>query len=185
MSVCLLINFARLAMDDSTLICRGGEIFELFKRLNLISIILLQTYFWYRILDIDEIKQELVEMLRKVGFKLSNGRLPWSTLEGDLQKKGYMIVNWPRGVVRDRDKGVSGLSAEDVDKLHDALFVDEQRLQFVPCGEECAYNSNEVASLAVASGSHRPHERDRSRLGKQPRFRVTTAEEYPCKKRRV
>jgi len=71
----------------------------------------------------------------KVGFKLSNGRLPWSTLEGDLQKKGYMIVNWPQGVVRDRDKGVSGLSAEDADKLHNALFVDEQRLQFVLCSD--------------------------------------------------
>lgn len=46
-----------------------------------------------------------------------------------------MIVNWPQGVIRDRDKGVSGLSAEDVDKLHGALFVDEQRIQFVPCGD--------------------------------------------------
>ena len=46
-----------------------------------------------------------------------------------------MIVNWPQGVVRDRDKGVSGISAEDADKLHDALFVDEQRLRFVACGE--------------------------------------------------
>jgi len=71
----------------------------------------------------------------EIGFRLSNGRLPWSTLEGDLQKKGYMIVNWPQGVVRDRDKGVSGLSAEDADKLHDALFVDEQRIRFVPCSD--------------------------------------------------
>jgi len=46
-----------------------------------------------------------------------------------------MIVNWPQGIVRDRDKGVAGLSAEDANKLHDALFVDEQQLQFVPCGE--------------------------------------------------
>ena len=71
----------------------------------------------------------------EIGFKLSNGRLPWSTLDGDLQRKGYMIVNWPQGVLRDRDKGVSGLSAEDADKLHDALFVDERRIRFVPCGE--------------------------------------------------
>ena len=71
----------------------------------------------------------------EIGFKLSNGRLPWSTLEGDLQKKGYVVINWPQGVVRDRDKGISGLSAEDTDKLHDALFVDEHRLQFVPRGE--------------------------------------------------
>ena len=71
----------------------------------------------------------------EIGFKLSNGRLPWSTLDGDLRRKGYMIVNWPQGVVRDRDRGISGLSAEDADKLHDALFVDERRIHFVPCGE--------------------------------------------------
>ena len=107
-----------------------------------------------KIYKIDGIKQKLVEMLREsfhhmgrvlnqsttmhigeIGFKLSNGRLPWSTLDGDLRRKGYMIVNWPQGVSRDRDKGVSGLSAEDAAKLHDALFVDERRIRFVPCGE--------------------------------------------------
>ena len=103
-----------------------------------------------KIRKIDKIKQKLVEMLREsfhhmrpmlnrsatlytgeIGFKLSNGRLPWSTLDRDLCRKGYTIVNWPQGVFRDRDKGVSGLSAEDTDKLHDALFVDERRIRFV------------------------------------------------------
>ncbi|KAH0828931.1 hypothetical protein J3R83DRAFT_2355 [Lanmaoa asiatica] len=84
---------------------------------------------------IDKIKEKLVAMLRDIGFSLCNGRLPWSTLEGDLGKKGYTILNWPQGVVRDRDKGVSGLSAEDADKLHDALFIDERRLLFVRCDE--------------------------------------------------
>ena len=106
-----------------------------------------------KIHKIDRIKQKLVEMLcepfhhmqhvfnqlticpGEIGFKLSNGRLPWSTLDGDLQRKGYMIINWPQGIFRDRDKGVSGLSAEDADKLHDALFVDERRIRFVPCIE--------------------------------------------------
>ena len=107
-----------------------------------------------KIRKIDRIKEKLVDMLREsfhhmphvlnqsttmytgvIGFKLSNGRLPWSTLDEDLRRKGYMIVNWPQGVFRDRDKGVSGLSAEDADKLHDALFVDERRIQFVPCVE--------------------------------------------------
>ena len=46
-----------------------------------------------------------------------------------------MVLDWPQGVVRDRDKGISGMSAEDTDKLYDALFVDEYRLQFVPRGE--------------------------------------------------
>ncbi|KAG6379814.1 hypothetical protein JVT61DRAFT_10361 [Boletus reticuloceps] len=48
----------------------------------------------------------------EIDFKLSNSRLPWSTLKGDLWKKGYTILNWLHGIVRDRDKGISGLSAE-------------------------------------------------------------------------
>ena len=107
-----------------------------------------------KIRKIDGIKQKLVEMLREsvhhmkhvldqlttmytgeIGFGLSNGRLPWTTLGEDLRRRGYMIVNWPHGVFRDRDKGVSGLSAEDADKLQDALFVDEQRIRFIPCRE--------------------------------------------------
>jgi hypothetical protein len=113
-----------------------------------------------KIRKIDRIKQKLVEMLREsfhhikrvlsqstamytgeIGFKLSNCRLPWSTLDRDLEKRGYMIVNWPQGVFRDRDKGVSGLSAEDADKLHDELFVDERRVRFVPCGEGKSSNT--------------------------------------------
>ncbi|KAF8131825.1 hypothetical protein EV363DRAFT_1076381, partial [Boletus edulis] len=75
---------------------------------------------------IDKIKQRLVEMFREIGFKLSKGRLPWSTLEADLRKKGYMIANWLQGVVCDRDKVVSGWSAEDADKFYDPLLVDER-----------------------------------------------------------
>ncbi|KAF8553719.1 WD40 repeat-like protein [Imleria badia] len=138
-----------------------------------------------KIRKIDKIKQKLVEMLREIGFKLSNGRLPWSTLEGDLLKRGYMIVNWPQGVDRDRDKGVSGISAEDADKLYDALFVDDDRIQFVRC-EKFASSTDGVTSLAVASGSDGPRESNYSSAGKQlSRFRVTTAEEYPNKRRRV
>ncbi|KAF8553700.1 WD40 repeat-like protein [Imleria badia] len=86
-----------------------------------------------KIHKIDKIKQRFVDMLREIGFKLSKGRLPWSTLERDLQTKGYTIVNWPQGVDRDRDKGVSGLSAEDADKLYDALFVHDRRIRLVRC----------------------------------------------------
>lgn len=70
-----------------------------------------------------------------IGFRLPKDRLPWSTLKKDLQKNGYGIVNWPQGVVRDRDKGISGLSAEDANKLHNALFQDERRIQFVRLDE--------------------------------------------------
>ena len=127
----------------------------------------------------------------EIGFKLSNGRLPWSTLEGDLQKKGYVVVNWPQGVVRDRDKGISGLSAEDTDKLHDALFVDEHRLQFVPrvesklitiiwpnYGLPSPGSTDSVSSLAVASSSYRSRENEHSMVIKQAKFRVTTSEAY-------
>ncbi|KAF8447299.1 hypothetical protein L210DRAFT_3501023 [Boletus edulis BED1] len=123
----------------------------------------------------------------EIGFKLSKGRLPWSTLEGDLCKKGYTILNWPHGVVRDRDKGISGLSAEDTDRLHDALFVDEQRIRFIPCGEEPASSSDGATSLVVALGTDRPRDSDHSTTGKQQRFRVTTAATYtePKKRRRI
>ncbi|KAF8426828.1 hypothetical protein L210DRAFT_3652849 [Boletus edulis BED1] len=62
--------------------------------------------------------RKIDEMLPEIGLKLFNGRLPWSTLDADLRKKGYMTIIWPHGVVRDRDKGVSGLSAEDMTPRH-------------------------------------------------------------------
>ena len=103
----------------------------------------------------------------EIGFKLSNGRLPWSTLEGGLQKKGYMIVDWPRGVDRDREKGISDLSAEDTYKLYDALFGDDDQIRFVRCEgmlpsiygtpasqrlSGYAGNNDAATSLAVALG---------------------------------
>ena len=50
---------------------------------------------------------------------------------------------------------------------------------------ESGYNNHGITSLAVASGSDGPRQSDRSTAGKQARFRVTTAEAYPHKKRRV
>ena len=44
-----------------------------------------------------------------------------------------MIINWPHDVDRDREKGISGLNAEDAYKLYDALFVDNYRIRFVRC----------------------------------------------------
>ena len=68
----------------------------------------------------------------EIGFRVPKDRLPWSTLEGELQKQGYTILNWPQGVVREKDKGAYSLSAEEADKLYHALFVGERRLQFIP-----------------------------------------------------
>ena len=66
----------------------------------------------------------------ETGFRVPKDRLPWSTLEGELAKRGYTILHWPQGVFREKDKGVYSLGAEEADKLYRALFVDEQRVQF-------------------------------------------------------
>jgi hypothetical protein len=57
----------------------------------------------------------------EIEFPLHNRYLPWSTLEGDLQKHGYEITNWPSGVPRENDKGIHTLSAGHVHKLYLAL----------------------------------------------------------------
>ncbi|KAF9234045.1 quinon protein alcohol dehydrogenase-like superfamily [Melanogaster broomeanus] len=47
---------------------------------------------------IAEIKEILIEMLREIGFPMRKNRLPWFTLEDELRKHGYTIVNWPSRV---------------------------------------------------------------------------------------
>lgn len=143
----------------------------------------------------------------QIGFRLPKDHLPWPTLEGDLLKKGYMILNWPQGVVCDRDKGISGLSAEDTDKLHNVLSVmnvsfglfDGVRVS------SCAYISPPLKSCSTRSQNPRrnngadlqanmlalerqcesdqiDHHPSILIACKQPRFRVTTAEAYPHKR---
>ncbi|KAF8834854.1 hypothetical protein BDN67DRAFT_512284 [Paxillus ammoniavirescens] len=82
---------------------------------------------------IARIKEILIDMLRKIDFPLHNRYLPWSTLEGDLQKHGYEITNWPSGVPRENDKGIHTLSAGHVHKLYAAFtqVQDEDRPRFV------------------------------------------------------
>ena len=58
-----------------------------------------------------------------------------ASLSDTVSSKRSFVINSPQGVVRDRDEGISDLNAEDTDRLHDVLFVDEHRLQFVPHGE--------------------------------------------------
>ena len=53
---------------------------------------------------------------------ISHGRLPWSTLESDLEKQGLGLVNWPAGVPRKRNRGIYDLSAEHADKLYHAIM---------------------------------------------------------------
>ncbi|KAF8837539.1 hypothetical protein BDN67DRAFT_181702 [Paxillus ammoniavirescens] len=84
---------------------------------------------------IAKIKEILIDMLRKIDFPLYNRYLPWSTLEGDLQKHSYEITNWPSGVPRENDKGIHTLSAGHVHKLYLALTQArvEDRPRFVRC----------------------------------------------------
>ena len=77
--------------------------------------------------------QSTTKYIGEIGFRLPKDRLPWSTRGGDLEKKGSTLVSWPDGVLRDKDVGISGPSAEDTKELNDALFRDERRLQFVRC----------------------------------------------------
>ena len=130
----------------------------------------------------------------EIGFRVPKDRLPWSTLEGELQKQGYTILNWPQGVVREKDKGVYSLSAEEADKLYHALFVGERGLQFIPRddGEHMSFfivgllstQSEPVegaGSLPDASRSDRAQESHRCCMrlvSKQQRFRVMTQEGY-------
>ena len=60
-----------------------------------------------------------------------------------------------------------------------------QCYQFLNHLSDSASNNDGVTLLAAASGSDRPRESNYSSAGKQSRFRVTTAEEYPSKRRRM
>jgi len=89
-----------------------------------------------------------------------------------------MIANWPEGVVRRKDKGVYGLSADEADKLYCALSSDkdEQQLRFVRRGVESMDDDNAAIPLPTTSGSNTSQDVDRSSM--QMKFKVTTAEGY-------
>ena len=174
---------------------------------------------------IDRIKQELVAMLREtihctnhafnwltivhaggIGFRVPKDRLPWSTLEGELEKQGYAIHNWPQGVPRERDKGVYSLSAEEADKLYHAIVSDERHLQFVhryggmflkqvlfPLNA-LVENGERITPLPHtgafhSDGADESNDPCMPTGGRQARFKVTTQEGYnverPHKRRRV
>ena len=62
---------------------------------------------------------------------ISNNRLPWSTLESDLEKQGLVLVNWPVGVPRKRSRRIHDLTAKHADKLYRAVMHpnEEHRLR--------------------------------------------------------
>ncbi|KAI6141217.1 hypothetical protein BKA82DRAFT_22726 [Pisolithus tinctorius] len=73
---------------------------------------------------VEEIKQRLLDMLGELSLPYK--RLPWSTLEQELEKNGYALVNWPTGVRKCGNKGIHDLSAVDVNKLYDAITCPDE-----------------------------------------------------------
>ncbi|KIK11627.1 hypothetical protein PISMIDRAFT_122370 [Pisolithus microcarpus 441] len=58
---------------------------------------------------------------------LAYERLPWYTLEKDLKKHGWALVNWPAGVLRKRgNRGIHDLSAVEVNSLYEAITCPEE-----------------------------------------------------------
>ncbi|KAI6100439.1 hypothetical protein EDD16DRAFT_469250 [Pisolithus croceorrhizus] len=76
---------------------------------------------------VEEIKVRLLDMLRELGLPYE--RLPWYTLEKDLKKHGFALVNWPAGILRKRgNRGIRDLSAVEVNTLYEAITcLDESR----------------------------------------------------------
>ncbi|KAI6000365.1 hypothetical protein F5J12DRAFT_845587, partial [Pisolithus orientalis] len=73
---------------------------------------------------VEEIKKKLLDMLGELSLPCK--RLPWSTLEQELEKNGYALVNWPTGVHKRGNKGIHDLSAVDVNKLYDAITCPDE-----------------------------------------------------------
>ena len=52
-----------------------------------------------------------------------HNRLPWSTLETDLENRGIRLINWPAEVPRKHgNRGINDLSAEHADTLYHAIM---------------------------------------------------------------
>ncbi|KAG9312349.1 hypothetical protein JVU11DRAFT_7669 [Chiua virens] len=146
---------------------------------------------------IDKIKKRFISMLREIGFQVPEDRLPWSTLEEKLRERGYTILNWPEGVIRENDKGVYSLSAEDAAKLYRALFSTQPQgqLQFVHCIDEITRDGEgSMLPIVTDAPSHSDGASDAWRISgractpsarkrKDP-FRVMTPGGYGGRKRR-
>ncbi|KIJ08675.1 hypothetical protein PAXINDRAFT_18196 [Paxillus involutus ATCC 200175] len=130
---------------------------------------------------IAKVKEILIDMLREIKFPLHNRYLPWSTLEGDLQKHGYEITNWPSGVRRENDKGIHTLSAGHVHKLYLALTQgrDEDRPRFIRRVDQSTDQNQGTTPVPNGPGSKRRLDiAHNGGKGKRTKFKVTTAEYY-------
>ncbi|KIJ06152.1 hypothetical protein PAXINDRAFT_20642 [Paxillus involutus ATCC 200175] len=113
---------------------------------------------------IAKIKEILIDMLREIDFPLHNRYLPWSTLEGDLQKHGYGITNWPSGVPRENDKGIHTLRLKIVPGSF-AVWINQQDQDMTPVHN----GPGPKRRLDIAHNDGK---------GKRTKFKVTTAEYY-------
>ncbi|KAI6008556.1 hypothetical protein EDC04DRAFT_892978 [Pisolithus marmoratus] len=108
---------------------------------------------------VEEIKNKLLDMLKELGLRYN--RLPWYTLEKDLEKNGYALINWPTGVDRKRrNKGIHDLSAAGVNKLYEAITCPDETQRLHICRSQSALTVVPVQPVnrtpAAASSSKRP-----------------------------
>ncbi|KAI6141200.1 hypothetical protein BKA82DRAFT_329335 [Pisolithus tinctorius] len=123
---------------------------------------------------IEAIKDKLLDMLRELSLPYE--RLPWYTLEKDLEKHGFALVNWPAGVLRKRgNRGIQDLSAVEVNKLYEAVTCpDETRRLHIhrrPSSLTVVPVQLVDCTPVVASGSKRPMEERDLHPSKRIRFR--------------
>lgn len=102
---------------------------------------------------IEEINDRLLEMLRELNLPYE--RLPWYTLEKDLEKHGFVLVNWPVGVLRKRgDGGIYELSTMDVNLLYQAIIHPDEACRLRICRRPSEFTAN--PTLPILSSSKRP-----------------------------
>ncbi|KAI6097193.1 hypothetical protein F5141DRAFT_1220199 [Pisolithus sp. B1] len=107
---------------------------------------------------VGEIKDKLLDMLRKLSLPYE--RLPWYTLETELEKHGCTLVNWPAGVVRKRgNRGIHDLSTVQVNSLYIAITRPDESHRLRICRRPSPLTVAPVRpvnhSPAAASGSKR------------------------------
>ncbi|KAF9234058.1 hypothetical protein BU15DRAFT_66049 [Melanogaster broomeanus] len=131
---------------------------------------------------IEKIKARLLEMLQDINFPVLHGRLPWATLQKDLEIHGYSIVNWPAEVARKRwNKGINSLNASDADTLYYAVMHPDEahRVRFCPRASGSADHNQGFTPSQGVGRLKRPSSRDSSgNTLKRSKFRTTTAADF-------
>ncbi|KAI6097197.1 hypothetical protein F5141DRAFT_1149975 [Pisolithus sp. B1] len=127
---------------------------------------------------VEVIKGKLLEMLRELN--LPSERLPWYTLEKDLEKHGCALINWPAEVLRKRgNRGIHDLSAVEVNTLYEAITCPDELRRLHICRRPSTLtvvSAQQVDHTSVAaSGSKRPLEDLPGHSSKRIRFKDMTS----------